>query len=101
MAIFKDYVIFKSLLYSESPVNVHLGQIIENILRITAPPEAPKESLNLPSLPLKLVILGKRYSGKTCIAQQLSKFYSLNFIPVDEILKNAARQGFSHVQSLG
>lgn len=77
---------------TDSPVpknNELLGLIVNNILEIAHPPEIVYKGPVLPSVPICMSIVGKRFSGKHSLAQNIAKLYKLNIISMDTLIKES------------
>ncbi|KAI8928765.1 hypothetical protein BC831DRAFT_447306 [Entophlyctis helioformis] len=73
----------------EPVVNPLLGVIVEDIITLTAPPETTYEVAPLPSAPLRVVIIGKRFAGKSSIAKRIADTYNMSILRIDDLMKEA------------
>ncbi|KAI9355938.1 hypothetical protein DFJ73DRAFT_824011 [Zopfochytrium polystomum] len=73
-------------------VNELLGSVVSNILEIVYPQEAAPEVSQVPSVPLKLCIIGKAFAGKSTLAKALSSHFGLTVIDPDVLLKEHMSQ---------
>jgi len=68
-----------------------LNEIIDTLNEITKEPEDPYELAVLPSLPICMSIIGKRFSGKMTIANKLASMYNLAVLSLEDMIKEAIR----------
>lgn len=54
---------------------------------LTAPPTPPRPLPVLPAVPLKMALIGKRYSGKSTVAAKIAERFGLVVLSVDEIME--------------
>ncbi|KAI9143629.1 hypothetical protein BKA69DRAFT_86943 [Paraphysoderma sedebokerense] len=71
--------------------NAELGRLVSVLIDITAPPEQPIDIPKLPGSPLKMAVIGKRFSGKKSIAKSLSELYGISMLSVDEVVDDAIK----------
>ncbi|KAJ3032751.1 Sperm flagellar protein 2, partial [Rhizophlyctis rosea] len=77
---------------SNQPIkNEPLGQLIDTILSMTAPPEPVRELPKLPNVPLRLALIGKKFAGKMTLAKKLNEQYGLHLIVVEELVAEAIK----------
>ncbi|KAJ3039877.1 Sperm flagellar protein 2 [Rhizophlyctis rosea] len=72
--------------------NDPLGLLINTILEMTQPPQPTRKLPQLPNVPLRLALIGKRFAGKMTVATQLKERYGLHLVVVDELVKEAIKQ---------
>jgi adenylate kinase family enzyme len=70
-------------------MNPTLGRIVDTLLEITTQPENEKDKPRLPAHPVRLALIGKRFAGKTSVAQELAQRYGLAVISTDALLREA------------
>lgn len=68
-----------------------LNEIIESLNEITKVPEDPYELAVLPSVPICISIIGKRFSGKRTLANKLASMYNLAILSLEDMIKEAIR----------
>eukprot|EP00833_Pecoramyces_ruminatium_P006888 jgi/Orpsp1_1/1180920/evm.model.c7180000075125.1 len=66
-----------------------LNEIIESLNEITKVPEDPYELAVLPSVPICISIIGKRFSGKRTLANKLASMYNLAILSLEDMIKEA------------
>ncbi|KAK6091403.1 hypothetical protein MT418_8550 [Batrachochytrium dendrobatidis] len=81
-------------LSAQNPVtNFLLGQLVENIMTLSAVPEAVYETVPIPCVPLRVAIIGKPFSGKITLARSLAEMYNMTLLRVDDLMKEAISVG--------
>ncbi|KAI8843668.1 hypothetical protein BC829DRAFT_400872 [Chytridium lagenaria] len=103
---FQDYLsgsgdwVYMDSTTSEKPiVNELLGQIINNILEMTSPPEPTNELPQLPSVPLRICLIGKNFAGKQSAARKLASMYGLSILSIDALVRNLLGENIFNFQS--
>ncbi|KAI8829998.1 hypothetical protein BJ741DRAFT_367645 [Chytriomyces cf. hyalinus JEL632] len=69
--------------------NELLGAIIATIFEIATPSDPKSDQPTLPSVPLRLILLGKRFAGKNTTAKSMASLYNLAVLDVDSLMKAA------------
>lgn len=73
-----------------SPVkNEHLGMIVDGLLKLSATPERRPYVSQLAPHPLKVIMIGKRFSGKHTIANKLAQLCGVSVLTLQDIIKQA------------
>jgi hypothetical protein len=83
----------ESVITNDRPVlqrNEYLANMVEAVINITTTPPAPKQIAVIPSVPLRISVIGKRYSGKNTISK-LAANYNMTILRLDELIKDAIR----------
>ena len=68
-----------------------LGNIINSLIEMTSVPEPVQTTTLVPSVPIKLCLLGKPFSGKKTIGKKLADMYGLTLLSVDELVKESIK----------
>lgn len=93
---FNDYLSFQGPWESgaEGLIKNHdnLAHLVETLIISTKPAEEKYPSTPIPSVPLRMALIGKRYSGKSSVAKFLAKKYNLAILEVDDLVKDAINQ---------
>ena len=71
--------------------NEHLSLLVDTLLNLIRSPEQKVRVTKLSSYPLKLVLLGKRFSGKHSLAKKLAEYCSLKIVEVDDVVQAAIK----------
>ncbi|KAI8620173.1 hypothetical protein BC830DRAFT_1100580 [Chytriomyces sp. MP71] len=69
--------------------NEYLGMMISTIFEIVTPADPVNEQPLMPTVPLRLVMLGKRFAGKKTLARAIASIYNLTVLNVDSLTKEA------------
>ena len=75
----------------ETLKNDYLSKVVNGIFQVMSK-EEPKVFVSaLSPYPLKVILLGKRFSGKHSIASHLAQYCSLKVIEVDQVVQEAIK----------
>ena len=91
---FNDYIHFKGAWESTKSDefienNVKLGAILEELMNAANQPEKNVAVAPIASTPLRLILLGKKFSGKHTLAGFIAENYSMTIIQIDELIKDS------------
>ena len=90
---FNDYLHFSGSWESnnEGLIKNHdaLANIIDQLIISKKRPEEKIPLVPLPSVPIRMALIGKNYAGKKTISKFLAEKYNLSIIDVDELIRDA------------
>lgn len=66
-----------------------LAQAVEDVIKLTSQPPQAHQTVPLPAVPLRIAIVGKRYSGKKTLANAIAATYNMKVIRLDDLVKEA------------
>ncbi|OLQ02948.1 hypothetical protein AK812_SmicGene14146 [Symbiodinium microadriaticum] len=69
------------------PVNYRFGMVIASMIERMYKEPPPKRPPVMPEVPLRLVLTGKPYAGKRCVARRLAEAYGLEVVNLDELVR--------------
>jgi adenylate kinase family enzyme len=69
--------------------NEYLGKIIDGLFKVSAAPERKTYVSKLEPFPLKVILLGKPFSGKHTVAQTLVEHCGVKMVTVEDIFQAA------------
>lgn len=75
----------------EEEKNAVLSKVVDGLFEVMSKQEVKVHTTTLSKFPLKLMFLGKRFSGKHSIAVKLAEYCSLKVIEVDQAVQEAIR----------
>ena len=71
--------------------NPILGFIVDEVIRLTIPPEPGYDFTRLPDAPLRLALIGKTNSGRKTMAKLIAGRYHTSIIVLDDLIDEAVR----------
>jgi hypothetical protein len=74
--------------------NPILGDIVNNVLDVVFPPQSLNKEVDIPQVPLRICVIGKKFSGRQSVAKNLAATFNLQILTADEIIKEAIRYIF-------
>jgi adenylate kinase family enzyme len=69
--------------------NDNLAAVIEQLVSLTKVEEQGRDRVTLPNCPLRISILGKKFSGKRTVASGVAKKYGMSVLYMDDLIKDA------------
>jgi hypothetical protein len=78
---------------SADPVkqNEHLSKLVDGLFQIISKEEPKTHVTKLSPFPLKLVLLGKQFSGKHTVAEKLAEYCNLKVLEVNSVIEEAIK----------
>ncbi|XP_062579929.1 sperm flagellar protein 2-like isoform X2 [Saccostrea cucullata] len=67
------------------------GHVIQRLFNMVSPPTPPPPPPEFPPFPIRACVLGKVFSGKSSIVQQLAKEHRLQVLDVDTLVSEAVQ----------
>jgi hypothetical protein len=69
--------------------NYPLIALVDDLFQLTAPPVVIYKTTIFPSVPIRISIIGKKYSGKILVARTLAAKYDMAILSMDVLIKEA------------
>ncbi|XP_048761563.2 sperm flagellar protein 2-like isoform X3 [Ostrea edulis] len=67
------------------------GHVIQRLFNMVSPPTPPPPPPEFPAFPIRACVLGKVFSGKSTVVQQLAKEHRLQVLDVDTLVSEAVQ----------
>lgn len=97
---FDDYLQYKGNWKSSADGllknNVVLAGLVDHLISVTKQPEAKYELTPLSNVPLRIALIGKKFSGKSSIATFIAKKYNMSILRLEDLVRSAVRQFIEH-----
>jgi hypothetical protein len=63
--------------------------MVEDLFKLTLQPVEKYQVAQIPNVPLKLAMIGKKYSGKNSVAKAIASKFNLHIVRMDDLIKEA------------
>ncbi|KAI8897549.1 hypothetical protein BC833DRAFT_621127 [Globomyces pollinis-pini] len=94
---FEDYLNYSGSWYKPNEdglirKNESLAVAVEDIIKLTTIPDEVYQVTPMPVVPLRIAIIGKRFSGKQTQAKLIAAKYNMTILRLDDLVKDAISQ---------